>query len=402
MTYRKFKADYLFTGAGFAPAGSVLVTTDEGRVQDVVPAAAAGEDVVYYPGVLSPGFVNCHCHLELSHMRGVIREGTGLVDFLSTVIRGRGATGSAGAGDASRSGSSGDGRDPGDRIRVAIAAGEQEMLDSGIVAVGDICNTADTLEQKRLGRLRYYNFVETIGFIDGGAKMRMDGSLRVLASLGSGVVVPHAPYSVSPALFRLIAGQAKGAVLTIHNQEDEEENRFLICGEGEFLRLYAALGLDVSFYNGTGMRSLESWLGYFDPRQPVIAVHNVATREEDLQVVAGRAVTFCLCPNANLYISGRLPDVELLARSGCSIVVGTDSLASNHGLSILEELKTLERGFPELAAGSLLQWATSNGAIALGMEEELGSFAPGKKPGVVLVEGGSGQRLAGTRARRLI
>jgi cytosine/adenosine deaminase-related metal-dependent hydrolase len=207
---------------------------------------------------------------------------------------------------------------------------------------------------------------------------------------------------VSPALFRLIADHARGAVLTIHNQEDAGENEFLLTGQGEFIKLYAALGLDVSFFTGSGKRSLESWLAYFDERQPVIAVHNVATREEDLRIAAGRAVTFCLCPNANLYIGGLLPDVEGLAGSGCFIVMGTDSLASNHGLSILEELKTLERAFPGLSAGQLLQWATLNGAQALRMESELGSFVPGKKPGVVLIEGGAGQRLEGTRARRLV
>ncbi|GGB13494.1 amidohydrolase family protein [Puia dinghuensis] len=383
MTYRKFKADFLFTGEGFAREDSVLVTTDDGRVQDVIPAAAAGEDVAYYPGVLSPGFVNCHCHLELSHMRGVVPEATGLVEFLSTVIRGRGV------------------ENP-EAIAGAIAAGEEEMLVGGIVAVGDICNTADTLEQKRKGRLHYYNFIETIGFIEGGAQLRFDHSRRVLADFGDGVIVPHAPYSVSPALFRMIAEQAGGRVLTIHNQESEAENAFLLVGKGEFLRLYAALGLDVSFFEGTGVRSLESWLAYFDPAQPVIAVHNVATREEDLRMARGYNLRYCLCPNANLYIGRQLPDVELLVRSGCFIVVGTDSLASNHGLSILEELKTLQLAFPGLETSILLQWATLNGALALGMEQQLGSFAPGKRPGVVLIEGVEGGRLGGASVKRLI
>ena len=390
MTYRKFKADYLFTGEGFAPVDSVLVTTDEGRVQDVIPAALAGEELEFYTGVLCPGFVNCHCHLELSFLRGFIPEGTGLVEFLSTVIRSRGAARPF------------DGVDQQEAIREAIAAGEQEMLEGGIVAVGDVCNTADTRHQKQMGRIRYHNFIETIGFVDGGARMRFDHSLRVLAELGGGSIVPHAPYSVSPALFRFIAGHAHGGVLTIHNQEDEAENEFLLTGKGEFLKLYAALGLDVSFFSGTGKRSLESWLGYFDPSQPVIAVHNVATQEEDWRMAKGRAVSFCLCPNANLYIGGQLPDVERLVESGFPIVVGTDSLASNHGLSILDELKTLQKAFPALETARLLGWATQNGALALGMDSELGSFSPGKSPGVVLIEGGEGQGLEGTRARLLL
>ena len=412
MTYRKFKADYLFLGDRMASPDSVLITTSEGMVQAVVPESEAGSDVEAYSGVLSPGFVNCHCHLELSHMKGVIPEGTGLVDFLSTVIRRRGAAGSgsdqgATAGDAA-----------GDKIIEAIAAGEQEMLDNGIVAVGDICNTADTVVQKALGRLYYHNFIETMGFIEQGAQTRFAHSLGVFNAFAeayqlpieSNSIVPHAPYSVSAALFRLIAGFPGNHLLTIHNQESEAENEWLLSGKGDFLRLYPLLGLDVSFYQGTGKRSLESFLPYFYRNQSLILVHNVATGAEDVRTAGGdgRAqggpdLYFCLCPNANLYISGQLPDVELLHRQGCRIVIGTDSLASNHQLSILEELKTLQRAFPGLSTATLLQWATAGGAEALQVEGVVGAFLPGKEPGVVLIEGGEGDRLtAGASVRRLL
>ncbi|HEX3934287.1 MAG TPA: amidohydrolase, partial [Puia sp.] len=111
MTYRKFKADYLFMGKEMAGPDSVLITTPEGIVQAIVPAADAGSDVIYHPGWLTPGFINCHCHLELSHMRDVLPENTGLVDFLSLVIRLRGG-------------------EP-EKVAKAIAAGEQEMLAGG-------------------------------------------------------------------------------------------------------------------------------------------------------------------------------------------------------------------------------------------------------------------------------
>jgi cytosine/adenosine deaminase-related metal-dependent hydrolase len=333
MTYRKFKADYLFLGDRMAESDSVLITTDDGTVQDVVSAAMAGEDILYHPGLLCPGFVNAHCHLELSHMRGMIPEGTGLVDFLGAVIRRRGAGGPMGRGV--------DGSDGGDLVRAAIAAAEQEMLDGGIVAVGDICNTTDTLEQKLAGRLCYHNFIETIGFVEQAAAARFEQSRAVQDRFsGRHSLVPHAPYSVSAGLFRLIAGLAGNRLLTMHNQETEEENAFFLSGQGDFLRLYEMLGVDVSFFHGTGQRSLESCLSYFNKEQTMILVHNVATGGEDLRVlpVGGPELYFCLCPNANLYIGGRLPDVDLLVRSGCRIVIGTDSLASNHRLSVLEEL----------------------------------------------------------------
>jgi cytosine/adenosine deaminase-related metal-dependent hydrolase len=386
MTYRKFKADYLFLGDRMAESDSVLITTEDGTVQDVVPAGVAGEDILYHPGLLCPGFVNTHCHLELSHMRGMIPEGTGLVDFLSLVIRSRG-------------------EEPA-KIAEAIAKAEQEMLDGGIVAVGDICNTADTLEQKWAGRLCYHNFIETIGFVEQAAAARFEQSRAVYDRfVGRHSLVPHAPYSVSAGLFRLIAGLAGNRLLTMHNQETEEENTFFLSGEGDFLRLYAMLGVDVSFFRGTGKRSLESCLSYFNKQQTMILVHNVATGKEDLTMlpVGGPELYFCLCPNANLYIGDRLPDVELFVRQGCRMVVGTDSLASNHRLSVLEELKTLQRAFPRLDTARLLGWATLNGARALQMEEGLGSFSTGKKPGLVLLSGLDGDRLAvGTTASRII
>ena len=399
MTYRKFKADYLFIGDELTKDDSVLVTTEDGIVQDLIPAADAGEGVEYYPGLLSPGFINCHCHLELSHMKGVLPEKTGLVDFLTAVIR--------------RRGSAPDGADH-------IVRAEQEMLAGGIVAVGDICNTADTLSLKTEGRLYYHNFIETMGFIEQSAADRFAHSLGVFKTFAEAYslpieansIVPHAPYSVSPALFRLVAGFPGNHILTIHNQETAAENEFYLSGEGDFLRLYRQMGLDVSFFRGTGKRSLASYLPYFYRNQSLILVHNVSTSEEDLLAASGGPaglgaggpnLYFCLCPNANEYISGQLPDVEMLVRNGCTIVMGTDSLASNHQLSILAEIKTLERAFPQLGVSSLLRWATHNGARALQLDGVLGSFAPGKQPGVVLIENLDGERL-GERAtaRRLL
>ena len=404
MTYRKFKADYLFTGQDLQE-GMVLITTDDGTVQGVLPGAEAGEGVEVFSGILSPGFVNCHCHLQLSHMKGLIQERTGLVDFLAGVIKRREA---ANEDD--------------------MAMAEQEMLDNGIVAVGDICNTADTLSLKTEGRLYYHNFIETMGFIEQGAKARFDQGLAVFGAfadayslpIAANSIVPHAPYSVSPALFRMIANFPGNHLLTIHNQEVESENEFYLSGKGDFLRLYQQLGLDVSFFQGTGKRSLASYLSHFYRNQSLILVHNVATREEDLVGLrqaagspgieaapaagaGGPCLYFCLCPNANLYISGQLPDVDLLIRKGCTIVIGTDSLASNHQLSILEEIKTLQGAFPQLDTGTLLKWATFNGARALELEGVLGSFSPGKQPGVVLLEDLEGERLgARATARRLL
>ena len=95
---------------------------------------------------------------------------------------------------------------------------------------------------------------------------------------------------------------------------------------------------------------------------------------------------FCLCPNANVYISNKLPDINLFVRNQCNIVLGTDSLASNDQLSILEEINTLQKAYPDLSLSEMLKWATSNGAKALKIDDKYGSFEKGKTPGVVLIQ----------------
>ena len=394
MTYRKFKADYLFTGQRLAEPDSVLITTDDGTVQDVVPAAAAGTDIDYIPGLLTPGLINCHCHLELSHLREKLPEGTGLVDFVSLIMRLRG-------------------EDP-EVIGQAITAAEQEMLDNGIVACGDICNTTDSLPVKTEGRMFYHNFIETMGFLETGAASRFAGSLRVFNTFGEAYtypieacsIVPHAPYSVSPVLLNMVTNFPGNRLLTIHNQETEAENEFSLTGNGDFLRLYELLGLDVSFFKGTGKRSLAAILPHFYHNQSLILVHNVATTEEDLAAIRatqGPSLYFCLCPNANLYISGRLPDMSLLEHSGVTLVLGTDSLASNHQLDILAEMKTLQNHFPRLETATLLEWATTNGAKALGLESILGRFEKGMRPGIVSISNiDDGKFTPDSKARRLL
>lgn len=378
MNYRKFQADHLFTGYEWLSGDSVLVTSQEGDIVDIVPAAAAGENINRFSGILSPGFVNCHCHLELSHMKGLIPEKTGMVDFLVRVIQQRGF-------DAQL-------------IGRAIEEAETSMLQNGVVAVGDICNTVNTVEQKKIGRLLYHNFIETMGFIAGTAAQRFEASRTVYDQFArlyrtpaeSNSIVPHAPYSVSPALFQLITRFPGNHLLTIHSQESVAEREFIEKGTGDFHRLYQALGIDISFYKPAGKSSLPSWLSHFLPNQSLILVHNTNTNKDDLDFIAHCPLPianlfFCVCPNANEYIGNPLPDLDLLRTYSAGIVVGTDSLASNHQLSVLAELQTIHRHFPHIATKELLQWATLNGARALELDKVVGSFDTGKKPGVVII-----------------
>ena len=387
---RKFSADYIFTGYEFVQK-KVLITDADGIVIELADEKEAGEDVEKLNGILSPGFINAHCHLELSHMKGLIPKHTGLVDFVFKVINERHFSEA--------------------EILTAIETAENEMLQNGIVAVGDICNNALTISQKKKGNLFYHNFIETSGFIPAFAKDRFDKSLSILneykkmvdgqCTKGNGrktdneqraTLVPHAPYSVSPQLFSLINELPDNNLLTIHNQETIAETVFFKDGAGDFLRLYKQLGIDISFFEPSGKSSLQTFLPHFTKGQQLILVHNVCTTEEDVEFTKLRITNcelptafFCLCPNANLYISNLLPDVNMLMQHTENIVLGTDSLASNDQLCILEEMKTLQNNFSELDLSTLLKWSTSNGAKALQMDKTVGSFEKGKQPGVVLI-----------------
>ena len=378
MGYRKFTADQLFTGNRLLD-NQVLVTDEKGRIEAILPAAEAGGDIQSLQGILAPGLVNVHCHLELSHMQGVVPPHTGMIDFLLTVMSRRTVAE--------------------EQILQAITDAETAMLQNGIVAVGDICNTAYTLAQKKQQRLYYHNFIEATGFVSDTADSRFSAALTVWEQfheagrlVGNTSIVPHAPYSVSPALVELITAFSENDdLLTIHNQESKDEDEFFMTGTGSFNRLYNALGLDISFFTPPGKSSLQTCLPWFGSRRSLILVHNVTTRGEDLRFIQKRQAIlpycyFCLCPNANLYIGNGLPHVDLLRRHGADIVIGTDSLASNHQLSVLAELKTLQQHHPHIPLEELLQWATLNGAKALGIQDRFGSFEQGKTPGVLILK----------------
>ena len=365
-------------------AGNVLITDTEGKILEIVSAREAGDDVQYFDGILTPGFINAHCHLELSHMKGHIPEHTGLVDFVFKVISERHFTE--------------------EEICSAIEKADQEMYDTGIAAVGDICNNTLTIPQKLKSRIHYCNFIEASGFPPAVAGIRFQRSLDFYNEykkyFPDNYIVPHAPYSVSPEMFTLIDQFPNNKVVTIHNQECEAENELFEKGTGDFLRLYEKLGIDISFFKPSGKTSLQTYLPWLKNYQSLILVNNVHTRRKDAAfarnvspITHHRSLYHCLCPNANLYITNTLPDIELLIQpppglaAAGGVVLGTDSLASNHQLHILEEIKTLQKNFPSIGLKMLLQWATINGATALQMQQQLGSFENGKKPGIILIEG---------------
>jgi cytosine/adenosine deaminase-related metal-dependent hydrolase len=382
MAYLQFSGQNLFDGTRFLGPDQVLITTAEGIIKAIVPLQDAGENVQKIEGIILPGLVNTHCHLELSHMKGIIPAHTGLPDFILKIVNER--------------------HFPEENILDAITQGEAAMLQDGIVAVGDISNNALTAAQKQQGNLAYHTFVEISGWKPAIAEPRFANALEVLskfrlieaaASLNplKSSFSPHAPYSVSAELWQMMMPYFEGHTVTIHNQETLAENELFIKGTGDFVQMYQAMNIDQTHFSPTGQNSLPSYFPQLKNAKKILLVHNTTTNESDINFASqlgiehSQELYYTLCVNANLYIENKLPPIELLRSKNTTIVLGTDSLASNHQLSILSELKTITKNFPNIPLAEMLNWATLNGARALQMESQFGSFEKGKKPGVIFI-----------------
>ncbi len=372
---KKLKARSIFNGTEMLPANYVLEIGADGSIIACRPEEPGEAGIEFLDGILCPGFINCHCHIELSHLKNKIEKHTGLVNFVQQVMQQRN-------------------EEPylkEEAMKLAL----EELESGGTVAIGDICNSTDSLLLKKEGTMHWQNFIEVSGFVPAGAKQRFDAGMQLLkkfyaaAALGQHSLTPHAPYSVSQQLFSLINAATPGEILSIHNQEAAAEDKFFKFKEGEFLDLYKNLNLDISYFKPTKKSSLQNWLPEFTQAQRIIAVHNSFINQEDLDFIknnpAFAQLSFCICINANLYIENTLPPVEMLHKNLVHLVIGTDSYASNEALSVIEEINSLLKHFQQIELAEILKWATFNGAATLGLSNMLGSFDAGKKPGVVLL-----------------
>lgn len=369
-------AHKIHDGRKWLPAGTVIETNSAGEI--VALHRGEMEGAQFFDGILAPGFVNVHCHLELSHMKGVIPEHTGLIPFLQQVMMHR-----SGFGDEQR--------------KAARHEAFDAMYNNGVVAVGDISNVTDTMDLRALDKMHFHTFIESIGFSETPQKQFSfaTGTYAAFAQQASVTkrlsqsIVPHAPYSVSHTLFGLIDKFDEGALLSIHNQESRAEDEYYLLKQGGVQTLLHSLGISDDFFVPSGKSSLQTYLEWMSPTHPFIFVHNTYTSQNDIQLAKTLLpqAYWCMCPNANLYIENTLPDIGMLIQKSANICIGTDSLSSNHELSILSELQTIKKHFPHLEWETLLNWGTYNGAQALQMDDIIGTIEPGKQPGIIQLQG---------------
>lgn len=370
--YLKFKATHIFDGSKLLPKHKVLITTTKGVVEAIVDEEFAGSDVQQFEGIICPGFINAHCHLELSFLKNKIPQHTGMVGFIEYILQKR--------------------NEINEIIEDSIANAEKEMIDNGIVAVGDICNTAYTLQQKLKGNLYYHNFIELSGFVPQTAPQRFAAGIEVYNQFTEHFahntsLVPHAPYSISKALIQLIDEYQHNYIASIHSQESIDETLFFTQKQGAFLQLYKNLGIDISFFNEEYNSSIEQYLPILKNAVKTILVHNTFTQKTDVDLIKCSSTIqfyYCICVIANSYITNCVPNIELFNAN--DIVIGTDSLASNTELNVLKELQTMHNFYKNIGIEKLLQMATSNGAKALGIDSWCGSFEKGKQPKVLLID----------------
>jgi aminodeoxyfutalosine deaminase len=343
------------------------VAVSEGRIVWVGGPGDPGEPAVPLrdlgPGVLLPGLVNAHCHLELGHLARALRGANGFVPWVEALVAARGQA------------------DEGE-VREGTRRGIVELERTGTVAVGDVSNRLDHLDLLEASGLTAVVFYELLGWDPARASALLEEADRRVAGVvpkrlrESVRLAAHAPHSVSPALLAGLV--ARGGPAAIHLAESGEECAFLAQGNGEWGAFLERRGLaHVSFAppGTTPVRYLEA-AGAL--RGGLLAAHCVNVDEGDRELLARRGVHVAVCPRSNRALGVGIPPVPDLLRAGVRVCLGTDSLASVPTLDLADDMAALHREFLALDPAVIVRMATRGGAEALGLHD-LGTLAPGRQ-----------------------
>ncbi len=373
---RRLSAHYLFDGFSWIKYG-ILEIDASGFIIDIRdPGGEMHEEssMEFYPGLLVPGFVNSHCHLELSYLKDKMSRGKGLPSFIYDVTAQRNNATLQKKLDAAQK-------------------ADRKMYNEGIVAVGDISNESFCLPIKKESRVHYHSFIEVIGLDDNCVEKMQSFKEIHRAYREEGMPVSyaaHAPYSIHPELWKLLLEHLeKDVPFSMHNQETAEENQLFKKGEGALKVLLEQMGFSTGmFFKTQYSSSLHAMLPYLDKIGNLLLVHNTYTGEKDLQYILqqNNSCYFAFCPESNLFIEHALPDISTFRKATGHICIGTDSYASSPSLSMLEQLKIIAEHFPGIPLDELIRWSSINGARALGIDDRFGRFEKGKSPGIVWID----------------
>jgi cytosine/adenosine deaminase-related metal-dependent hydrolase len=371
----RFSADWILPISD-APIDAGVVAIEEGRIVSVAAGESAA-DVALGRVVVLPGLVNAHTHLELSYLRGRIPPASRFLDWARPMLAARRERSTV---------------DDSAILRAAEQA-IQYARASGTVLIGDVTNTLATVPLLGGARMAARVFHELIGFTGVDPDEQVSGARRSIDALAVDddirlSLAPHAPYSVSPALFSAIRRDLddhEPVVSTVHLGESPEEVELLKNGTGPWRVLLEELGVWNEKWQVPQSSPVEylAEMGFLNAS--VLAVHGVQFEGADLDRLRTLGVTLVSCPRSNRHVGVGAPPLEAFYAMDVEVAFGTDSLASVEDLNMFGELAEARRIAPKVSARALLRSATLTGASALGFGSEFGSIEPGKRASLVVV-----------------
>lgn len=397
MATNRIAASFVYTLDAKEPIRNGYVEyDDDGTVTGVGPCGDISSEECFHDGALVPGFVNAHCHVELSHLHGKFRKGTGMAGFIDQINELRDWAG----------------RDVKSSL---VREWMDKMWADGVSAMADISNDDSSFEVKAAHPMYTRTFLEVFG----SEPHMCEGVMSDVTALNEqadragidAAPTPHSCYTMSPQLLSAsaAAGLEKGW-LSYHSQESQEEEDLLISGSGAMYENRKRSGMSTPPV--TGESSLKYFLDRLAVAKPapydehILLVHNVCLGQSDIDSAKKvmNNVYWAICPLSNIFIHNALPPVPLMRENRLDIMVGTDSLSSNDDLNMVKELYCLHENFPEVPMDELLRWASLNGARFLSKADVLGTLTPGKKPGIVLIDrlDDEGNLTSESRSRRII
>ncbi len=369
---RIIKADKIFDGEKFRKENTVVID-ENNRIWDILYTQKTENNIMsnveVYDGILCPGFINSHCHLELSYLHHRFISQTKMTGFLEQMF---------------------EQRDLFDKNFIIESAEkwDRQMYENGIVAVGDVVNTSDTLEVKMNSDILYINFVEIFGLQGEKAERVLKKAIDIYRKFTDknmrASIVPHSPYSLSEELWKLffdvlISNHSTCKIHSFHFMESEAEKNMMTNKPSELKDYFVKyLKFEEENLSHLSEKFYTRLKNFLELSNYLLLVHNTFIDQNDFNILKDykEKIYFCLCPNANLFIENRLPDVCLIKEFSDNICIGTDSLASNFNLSIIDEMNVLMKNF-KIEIGDVLKWATSNGAKALKIDNQFGYIKKG-------------------------
>jgi len=359
------------------PIKGGVVSVDHGLITGVGEFVDVGGGAVEDLGnvAILPGLVNAHTHLELSWMRGQVPPSTSMPAWAASLMALRRTVS----------------HEPPEPIVRAIA----EAGATGTSLIGDVTNTFATYGPLLDAQLSAALFRELLGFSVPDPDAVVATAQRQIAELTPAgslrpSIVPHAPYSVSPALLRSIAKASTGKPVSIHLGESAQEIEFLRSGTGEWRMLLESLGVWNPSWTPPACGPVEYLERHDLVNDRLLAVHGVRFVEDDLARLRGARATIVTCPRSNRWTGAGEPPVDRFYASGARVAIGTDSLASVDDLNLFAEMAEVRRLARHVPPARILESATLRGAEALGFEKELGSLSSGKRADLLVVSLPSG------------